>query len=727
MSPNIVWTRRAEERLGTALRRTPGPAKTLAAELAAIAQRLTVAFPRAAHVIVLNYFVGFKHRPNEHILQVDERQPGKSHTFVVKLADHERLSREQTAWALCNLTDANPVFMPVLACPEDGQEPLIAIAYQDAQQHIGAEETIWLETAIQRCVRFGSPALDSILDVLHDVYAQLGRLYDRSGRLEPPNAQGIQTVPLRQQPGERHPLRNTLARWEEPDPRTVRRQVASAFTVGSSRFFEPVDYYHYLDLELAGGTSPTEVVPALLRGLAHGDLHGRNSLVGIDEAERANFPTLFDYESINADNLIGWDFVEMETELKIRLYEKIFPAAKRAERARQVAQFEWELTEATRNCHETNQWPPHPTEAKTPLDRLRTILLKIREEAAHALGRLRAESIEWLREYLFLLGCYGLSTVRYTNQTPAHRAAAFVSAGVAAAYLESIRGPRAAADADVAALLAARHPTYQLPLAVARTWSRSKNPDERRQGEHLLIGLVAKYPTALHVWYEHAFNLTKQGRVPDALQLLLSIHTAFDGRLDEDTFSLWGRCYKDPGDRHLEIGQKSDPGSADQESAFREAEEAYRDAVKHYTNAYLLAGGFFPGINVATLTFLRAGLCERLDRREEARRLREESQRYAQTLLDTSAQWLEVLPDDAIWKRATEAEAAMLCRNFDRAIKRYEAALAQAQCQQHHSESMGKQLRRIFEGYRLLNEAVALEPFKKLTLLWPYLQPETSS
>jgi len=149
MAPNITWTRRAEERLGTALRRMPGPNQSLADERADIARRLAGAFRQATDVIVLTYYVGFKHRPKEHILQVDVRQPDGAHTYVVKLADHERLSREQAAWAQCKITDANPVFMPLHACPDPAAPGrLIAIAYQDAQQHIGAEETVWLETAI---------------------------------------------------------------------------------------------------------------------------------------------------------------------------------------------------------------------------------------------------------------------------------------------------------------------------------------------------------------------------------------------------------------------------------------------------------------------------------------------------------------------------------------------------------------------------------------------------
>ena len=54
----------------------------------------------------------------------------------------------------------------------------------------------------------------------------------------------------------------------------------------------------------------------MLRGCAHGDLHGRNILVGIVR-DQAMWPTVFDYEDMGPCNLIGWDFVKLETELKI--------------------------------------------------------------------------------------------------------------------------------------------------------------------------------------------------------------------------------------------------------------------------------------------------------------------------------------------------------------------------------------------------------------------------
>ncbi len=583
---------------------------------------------------------------------------------------------------------------------------------------------MWLEAAIRRCVRFDSPTLDSILEVMHDIYGQLDRLYHDSGRLEAPGGPALQTVPTRIKPGERHHLAGTLKQWDEkPGPRSIRRRVAAAFTVGSAQFIDPVDYCRFLDHELADGVNPAEVLPALHRGLAHGDLHGRNLLVGIDESERAIFPALFDYECFDTDNLIGWDFVEMETELKIRIYQSIFAPANLAERARQVQEFEWELTQATQACHERRHWPRPDAPIKDPRGRLRAILLAIRAEACRTLGRLRGESLDWLAEYLFLLACYGVTTVRYENQNEQECAAAYVSAGVAAAYLERLRGARPKPSADLQTLLAARHPTYQTPLAVARAWSRSGDPDELRQAELLLAHLVEQYPTALHVWYERAFNLTRQKRVYEALNLLKTIDADFGGHLDEDTYGLWGRCYKEPGDIHRLTGQNAPDKSAGQKSEFKEADDAYRLAIEQYTKAYAVAAGFFPGINVATLTFLRAGLCARMGRSKDAHDLREEARQRAKELQDASSQWRERLPDDAVWKRATEAEAAVLCCDWDYAVARYLAALGQTPCASHHPESMGKQLRRILDGYRLLNEPVPIELFLAITPLREYIQP----
>ena len=51
----------------------------------------------------------------------------------------------------------------------------------------------------------------------------------------------------------------------------------------------------------------------MLRGCAHGDLHGRNVLVAQIRG-KVLWPTLYDYEDMGPCNLLGWDFVKLETD-----------------------------------------------------------------------------------------------------------------------------------------------------------------------------------------------------------------------------------------------------------------------------------------------------------------------------------------------------------------------------------------------------------------------------
>ncbi len=97
-------------------------------------------------------------------------------------------------------------------------------------------------------------------------------------------------------------------------------------------------------------------VPRMLRGCSHGDLHGRNVLVGVVR-NRALWPAVFDYENMGPCNLLGWDFVKMETELKIRAFPELFPGGSDADFVRQVQQFETGLADLTEQYHTQSHWP----------------------------------------------------------------------------------------------------------------------------------------------------------------------------------------------------------------------------------------------------------------------------------------------------------------------------------------------------------------------------------
>lgn len=197
------------------------------------------------------YYVGFKPRPGEHIVRVDVHEPDGAHTDVVKFANHERLDREIQAWRQCSITDFNPVFLKLVAVADpDDPDRHVAVAYQDAEAHIGSESTMWLETAVRRCVRYDSPKLGSIIGTLRDLYLQLGHLYARS-HLEKPRQGPIQTMPSRRGHEPRHCLADSLTRWCKGRPLAIRQPVNAAVAVGEMRFLDPVDYYAFVEAEQA--------------------------------------------------------------------------------------------------------------------------------------------------------------------------------------------------------------------------------------------------------------------------------------------------------------------------------------------------------------------------------------------------------------------------------------------------------------------------------------------
>jgi tetratricopeptide (TPR) repeat protein len=274
-------------------------------------------------------------------------------------------------------------------------------------------------------------------------------------------------------------------------------------------------------------------------------------------------------------------------------------------------------------------------------------------------------------------------------------------------------------DNQVDDILARRYPSYQAPLGRARAWNRSGDPAELARAERLLAGLTDRYPHALHVWYEAVFNLVEQGRRAEAVARLAEIGRRFRGALDEDTLGLWGRCHKEAGHDHLDRGLAAPAGSTDRRAALESADGEYALAADRYRQAYRLAGNPFPGVNVATVLFLRAGLAFDRGEQEAADRLAGEARRLAGDLL-AAPQWAEKLPEDDIWHRATRAEASALVGRWDEAAAWYREALARPARLAHHGASMGRQLGRVLDGYRLLGLLAQDSPPDDFTRL---LQP----
>jgi tetratricopeptide (TPR) repeat protein len=266
---------------------------------------------------------------------------------------------------------------------------------------------------------------------------------------------------------------------------------------------------------------------------------------------------------------------------------------------------------------------------------------------------------------------------------------------------------------DAAAVLNAGHDSYHKPYRIAWAWNRSKVPDDLKRAEQLLTRLTDpdQFAFAVPIWYERAFNLVRQGRPDEAVAVLKDVVARFPGLADEDILCLWGRIHKDRGSAAL---------AADDLAA---AEREFTRAEERYEKAYGLRGHRFPGINIATLRFVRAGLIKTLasrpfgpgaetaglDRetagRDAAATLQESAREMAAVLVAARATWRDELADDAIWRLATLAEAYVLLGEWDTAKRAYADALAPGHNPQpFHAETMRDQLRRLLDAYVRLGD-----------------------
>ncbi len=433
MPPAVVWTHRAERRLHSALLRAGVADASSPARTADIDARLAVAFHDAGRLVVLDLYLGYRVRPGQFILLVDVGEP-QPRTFIVKLADEERLRSECDAWMECRppAFSVDRVFMTQEPrCQPEAPHHLVALVYQDAGAYIDTERQMPLEEAFLSAVRFGSVDPASVAGVLGELFDRLGGILYHGASARDPAGKAVE-LNWDRDTGKRRSLADSFAAWESrPSAVEVQRLVNAVLPRDPLRFIDPVDFFRYVLAELEAGTPAQRWLPRMLRGPAHGDLHGRNVLVGVQKDEDGVvWPALFDYEHMAIDNLVGWDFVKLETELKIRAYPHVF---KDQEPRRQyvvaVQALEQELGERTEQHRDDGGWPT-PGGAM-PCDRLRNLLLTLRRLAGRHLGATRPG--DWMEEYHFLLACYAVHAVRFENQSLQERLATFVSGGVAAA------------------------------------------------------------------------------------------------------------------------------------------------------------------------------------------------------------------------------------------------------------------------------------------------------
>jgi hypothetical protein len=408
-------------------------------------------------VVVKDQVLGYRRKKDLFVLLVEafdaDDDSERGGPFVVKIGPEEKLRREIRGWESCRPPGLKHDLVLLTLTPgepwkQDGAS-WMSLVYGDAQQFLGVTATVTFEAAALECVRSGFPRLASVAVVLNELYERVGHLLYSQAFVDDPARPGYALVVPR--------LDEALGRWEaEPSCQAARRDVNTLAARGVGQFLDPVDYLRYVQSFVpwkagdgsvkgptAGPDTPamlgpprpeiTDLVPRMLRGCAHGDLHGRNILVGIVR-DQAMWPTAFDYEDMGTGNLVGWDFVKLETELKVRAYLDVFGGGTPASFVRDVQAFEVDLGQRTEHCHRDRHWPEAGA-PETRAERLAAILLTVRRLASQHLGVNHGRPNAWLEEYYFLLACYGASTSRFENLQPRERVGALVSAGAAAARL----------------------------------------------------------------------------------------------------------------------------------------------------------------------------------------------------------------------------------------------------------------------------------------------------
>lgn len=443
----VFWTVVARRKLRQALAEFVANEgiEQLEAKMNEISDRLKKVLPNAEIIVVLDQYTGFRARDDQFILLVEVDDPECGGRYVIKLGTEDQLQKEFRAWIHCRPHGLrNDLVFMTLTPHYSESRALDALIYEDAEQFLGVEETTTLEDAFLRSVLVGSPTPVSVANVISQLYERVGHLLYNASYVDDPKRENYELC--------LGDVSSSLAHWEAPTPaRRVREDLQKHASQGRGEFRDPVDYFRFLAgcvvwPDLAGveqgrqfprqnqsraGHSVSHWVPTLLRGSAHGDLHGRNVLVGVIRSS-AVWPAVFDYEHMGVNNLLGWDFVKLETELKMRAFPNVPGGKALKEYIQNLQDFEITLAEQTEESRRRSTWP-ESLEDDTPRGRLLYLVQWIRRQAAFHLGQDRGRPRDWIDEYYFLLACYGVNVVRFQNLTDRERIGAFLSAGVATA------------------------------------------------------------------------------------------------------------------------------------------------------------------------------------------------------------------------------------------------------------------------------------------------------
>ena len=711
-------------------------------------KELQQAFPEAVVITVCHCLAGYsKDQERKIILGAQIRSADDYRVHTVKLGDQTEVAADFTGWQKCLLRSnvASHVFLRVERRPLTDPKRL-AIVYEDAYTFFGLEQREAkaqnLEAVARGAVEKGEPDVLSVERVIRQIFCELARCLYRDALPSVQAASEFYRRKLHPDDGKRpnvHVWRDDIRRSElRKDLIWLLCGLDIGKGVCQCVYLDPYDYVCWA---LHGGELPRTLV-----GRSHGDLHGRNILVGVERGE-AEFPLIFDYGNMDDQNALVWDFAKLETELKVRLLLPLYMDVSarnallsqskfalphhtqtktrsrstngdaRIIRINQLAfafEFESLLAKQSFYINQINyaRSPNPPIRHATrneKVDRALGVILRIRQEAAIHLGELQRYHGSWelwRDEYNFALAAYGLCTAKF-DYLPFESGFALVSAGVAAAHVSSVNN-EILDLVNRAAVPPGPYPCYGVALAHAHRLWKSGAGSAIKEAVGLLEGAAKTYAHAVPLIHEYALVLLEAGKHHEALHLLQPLEEDAELFGDHETLSRIGRAWKDQGDHALEKNVVSAEELA-KGVPKHAAWQFYHTAYRPYKAAYDIGRHYYPGVNLATLAYL-------LGHHKESKMVAEEVLQSCSTMVAPDGDWF--------WILATEGEASLLTGQPAKAAAFYEQALQQiSPSEAGMAQSAYAQVCRLWWALGRNKVMKVLKVFKAFPDIWEKLKP----
>ena len=651
------------------------------------------------------------------VFGVEVRTANRYQTHIVKVGERHEVERDAINWQACTRKGvASRIFAPVIPIPLPDANRF-AVVYQDGYTVFGPnrddDQPRNLEVISGWAVNDDKPTVPSVERAIANVFADLGRwLFPYStvdtqaaftfyrGHLKCDSAKTTDRSGKSQQP--------VLQQWAADESRaTLRRDVVWVVSGRDKpelnpalvRYLDPVEYLEWVLAEPSGKRLPETLV-----GSSHGDLHARNLLLGVRRGE-AEYPVAFDYGEMGIRNVLAWDFVKLECELIRRLLPPLLEDAnireslviasklrpklaadnenltpyertamlhrrKSADRIRAAVAFHELLHLLTSHIESETDVErlniPMTSTGIPKVDRLLTIILRIRREAAYWLGFQRGRNTQWLDELYFGIAVHGLLNVRWKYERPEVEVT-LIGAGVALARMPST--PQVLrAGLEMGQTATKPFPSYWVPLAIThRLWSANNHPaadDFITREVTKLTAIAGRLP--IREEFQHAIPLICEalliqmevgnigGNVEEQLDNVLRPLAREFG--DFETLGRTARLFKDAGDKKWEESKL--PYDQFATSA---GWQMYKKSFKVYAEAFAATDDYYVGVNAATLAFLTHDL-------EAAKSI---AGRVAKLCADNH----DHEKDNRYWLFATEGEAALIGGHYAKAFGFYQEAL----------------------------------------------------